>query len=63
MAPTCALADGYATAFMAMGYEKAIAVAATLEEIEVYLVYVNADGALDQYMSEGFKLSVYEQAE
>jgi IMP cyclohydrolase len=48
---------------MAMGYEKAIAVAATLEEIEVYLVYVNADGALDQYMSEGFKLSVYEQAE
>lgn len=63
LAPTCALADGYATAFMAMGYEKAIAVAATLEEIEVYLVYVNADGALDQYMSEGFKLSVYEQAE
>tara|TARA_B110000971_G_C19967932_1_gene481189 strand:- start:369 stop:1388 length:1020 start_codon:yes stop_codon:yes gene_type:complete len=63
LAPSCALADGYATAFMAMGYEKAIALVATLEDIEVYLVYVNADGDLDQYMSEGFKQVVYEQAE
>jgi thiamine biosynthesis lipoprotein len=63
LAPNCALADGYATAFMAMGYEKAIALAASLEDIEVYLIFVNAEGALDQYMSEGFKQVVYEQAE
>lgn len=63
LAPNCALADGYATAFMAMGYEKAIALAARLEDIEVYLIFVNTEGALDQYMSEGFKQVVYEQAE
>ena len=63
LAPNCASADGYATAFMAMGYEKAIALAASLEGIDVYLVYVNAEGALDQYMSEGFKQVVFEQAE
>ena len=63
LAPNCALADGYATAFMAMGYEKAIALAASLEGIDVYLVYVNAEGALDQDMSEGFKQVDFEQAE
>ena len=63
LAPNCALADGYATAFMAMGYEKAITLAASLEDIEVYLIFVNTEGALDQYMSEGFKQVVYEQAE
>lgn len=63
LAPNCALADAYATAFMAMGYEKSIALVASLEDIEVFLVYVDADGALDQYMSEGFKQVVYEQAE
>ncbi len=39
VANDCMTADGYATAFMTMGVDKAIAMAASIPEIEYYIIY------------------------
>ncbi|PIE48434.1 MAG: thiamine biosynthesis protein [Flavobacteriales bacterium] len=43
---SCALADAYATAFMAMGFEKAVEFANRHPELDVYFIYVNDSGEL-----------------
>jgi thiamine biosynthesis lipoprotein len=64
LAPTCAIADGYATAFMAMGYEKAIKLVERNPTLEAFFIYIDpATGVLTQYMSPGFKEVVFEQKE
>lgn len=45
-APTCGEADAFATAFMAMGLEKAFALAESLPQLEAYFVYSQGDGRL-----------------
>ena len=45
-APNCSTADAFATAFMAMGLDKAFALASTLPELEAYFIYSAEDGAL-----------------
>lgn len=45
-APTCGEADAYATAFMAMGLEKAFAIAEKSPQLEAYFVYSREDGSL-----------------
>jgi thiamine biosynthesis lipoprotein len=45
-APTCGEADAFATAFMAMGLEKAFALADSLPQLEAYFVYSMPDGTL-----------------
>ena len=45
-APTCGEADAFATAFMAMGLEKAFALAQRLPQLEAYFVYSREDGSL-----------------
>jgi thiamine biosynthesis lipoprotein len=42
IAPDCMTADAYATAFMAMGVEPAIAMAAKIPEIEYYIIYADS---------------------
>lgn len=50
IARECSIADSYATAFMAMGIEKALNLAQKLPEIEAYLVYFDENGtALAKY--------------
>ena len=41
VAQDCMTADGYATAFMAMGKEKAIKMAASIPEIEYFIIYLD----------------------
>ncbi len=43
-AKDCSVADSYATAFMAMGMEKAFNLAQKIPEIEAYLVYFDENG-------------------
>ena len=43
-AKDCSMADSYATAFMAMGMEKAFNLAQKLPEVETYLVYFDENG-------------------
>ncbi|CAM4163374.1 FAD:protein FMN transferase [Gillisia limnaea] len=55
LAENCALADGYATAFMAMGFEKSKEMLNNLEDVDVYFIYTEADEDVNVYTSQGFK--------
>jgi thiamine biosynthesis lipoprotein len=55
IAPTCALADAYATACMAMGFEKAKAMLETLKDVDGYVTYVDANQAAQSYITKGFE--------
>ncbi len=49
MAPDCATADAYATAFMVLGIEGAQKVLDAHKELRVYLIYEDAKGTLQVY--------------
>ncbi|MGN1214158.1 MAG: FAD:protein FMN transferase [Bacteroidaceae bacterium] len=51
-APTCAMADAYATAFMVMGTQKAIAFLSKRTDIEAFLVYADSLGNYRTWHSE-----------
>ena len=55
IAPTCALADAYATACMAMGLEKAKTMLSGLENVDGYLTYVDANQQSQSYVTSGFE--------
>jgi len=55
MAPTCAIADAYATTFMAMGYEKSVELLQQLEGIEAYLTFLDAQHQPQWFATEGMK--------
>ncbi|MFC6859108.1 FAD:protein FMN transferase [Zunongwangia atlantica] len=54
LAESCMLADGYATAFMALGLEKAKKLSSKLDNIDVYFIYAENDST-KVYTSEGFQ--------
>ncbi|OYT16490.1 MAG: thiamine biosynthesis protein ApbE [Bacteroidetes bacterium 4572_77] len=54
IAPNAAQADAYATAFMVMGVEKALAFVNAKPNLQAYFVF-EKDGALQISMSEGFE--------
>ncbi len=51
----CMMADGYATAFMALGLERSQEMLSRLEGVEVYFIYSSENGEMKDYISEGFK--------
>lgn len=55
LADNCMTADAYATAFMVLGLEKSIEIAARHPEIKVYFIYAGEDGENQIYMSDNFK--------
>lgn len=55
LAPSCMLADGYATACMVMGLEKSISMIEADDTLEAYLIYADDDGQLITYISPGIK--------
>jgi len=55
LAENCMLADAYATAFMVMGTEEAIALQQQLGTIEIFLIFNDEEGNIDTYVSEGLK--------
>ena len=44
LAPTCAMADAFATSFMVMGIEKAITLVEAHPELQVYFIYTDSTG-------------------
>ncbi|WGK65195.1 FAD:protein FMN transferase [Croceiramulus getboli] len=58
LASTCAAADGYATAFMAMGLEKAQAFLKAHKEIDAYLIYEVSKDSTSIYATPGFRLQL-----
>jgi thiamine biosynthesis lipoprotein len=54
----CSTADGWATAFMVMGVEKAIAKLKTLPDLDALLIYSDDEGKLKTFISPGIKKNV-----
>ena len=57
-ADDCTSADAWATAFMVMGLEKTRAKVKTLKGIDVLLMYTNAEGRLETFMTPGIQNQV-----
>ena len=55
IAPTCAMADAFATSFMVMGLDSAKAVLARHPELKAYFIYSDKDKELQIWSSEGLK--------
>ncbi len=55
LAENCTLADGYATAFMALGYEKSLEMLENLENVDVYFIYADEEESIRVFASEGFE--------
>lgn len=55
IANNCAMADGYATAFMAMDLSETKKILKSTPSLEGYIVYLNDKGETKDFMTEGFK--------
>ena len=55
IAPSCAIADAYATSFMVMGLEETKKILASHPEIMAYLIYTDAQGNYAIWQSDGLK--------
>jgi FAD:protein FMN transferase len=55
IADNCMMADGYATAFMALGLEKTRNLLKDLEGVEAYILYSTVNGEMKIYSTPGFK--------
>lgn len=58
LAHSCAIADGYATAFMAMPLEKTKVLLANDKSLEAYIIYSSKAGELKTYATDGFIVEV-----
>lgn len=58
IANSCAEADAYATAFMALGLEKAKILLQQTEDVEAYLTFTDATNRPQVFISEGFQTHI-----
>ncbi len=61
IAPSCALADAYATAFMVMGLDKAKQVLNAHPELKAYFIYMDANQELQIWKTDNLELKEYGQ--
>jgi thiamine biosynthesis lipoprotein len=54
VAPSAALADAYATAFMVMGVTKAQLILKRHPNLDAFLIYADTDGKFLAFVSPGF---------
>lgn len=59
-AKDCMTADGYATACMVLGLDRAVALLAKDKSLEGYFVYSDEDGSIKTYTTEGIKNYILE---
>ncbi len=55
VAPTCMVADAYATAFMVLGVEKSKKIVEANPNLEVLFIYSDKDGKLKTFVSKGLQ--------
>ncbi|WP_421805897.1 FAD:protein FMN transferase [Flagellimonas sp.] len=58
VAKTCAVADAYATTFMALDLEDSKDVLQNHEELEAYIIYLDKNGATQEFFTPGFEALV-----
>lgn len=54
LAETCAKADAYATAFMAMDVSSAVDILSKTESLDAYIIYFDDNGKTTEFMTAGF---------
>lgn len=54
LAKNCTLADGYATAFMALGLERSQEMLSRIEDVEVYFIYAEENEEVKVFSTPGF---------
>lgn len=54
LAENCARADAFATAFMAMDLEESLAILDEEDDLDAYIIYLDDEGQLKEYMTDGF---------
>ncbi len=57
MAPTCAMADAFATAFMVMGLDEAKKILAANSDLKAYLIYRDADGTNKTWKTDNLRMT------
>lgn len=60
IAKTCAKADAYATAFMAMGYEKSLRFLSSNDDLKVVFIYSDKEGNQNSFISDRLKDAIEE---
>lgn len=55
LARNCAMADGYATAFMALGLERSQEMLARIKDVDVYFIYAEENQAVKIFSTPGFQ--------
>ncbi len=55
LAENCALADAYATAFMAMGYDLSKLLLSKNDELDAFLIYSTLEGEMKEFATPGFE--------
>lgn len=55
LAENCAIADAYATAFMAMDLDEAFKLISSNDMLEAYIVYLDDKGETKEFLTSGFK--------
>jgi len=58
VAKTCAVADAYATSFMAMDLEDSKQVLENHDELEAYIIYLDENGETQEFFTPGFEALV-----
>ncbi|MEI6766059.1 MAG: FAD:protein FMN transferase [Bacteroidota bacterium] len=61
LAPTCAVADAYATVFMVLGLEKSKEFLKKNKQLNAYFIYSDKDTKLKTYATEGFQKVILEE--
>lgn len=61
LAENCALADGYATAFMALGLERSKEMLDRLENVDVYFIYSGENKEVGTYSTSGFEKALVQE--
>lgn len=57
-AKTCAEADAYATTFMTLGKDKSMSLLKTLEDIDVYFMFLDSNDNIQTYASKGIESQI-----
>lgn len=63
LAPTCAMADGFATSFMVLGLDRARQILNGHPELDAYFIYVDQDGQTRNWCTQKIKESLAQKAE
>ncbi|QLG44333.1 FAD:protein FMN transferase [Costertonia aggregata] len=58
LADNCAVADGYATAFMAMDLDESIQILLNQKAVDAYIIYLDQNGETKEFMTNGFETLV-----